>query len=63
VIDRIIDLSVRNKFLALRLVGAAALAIVKGQLDVRSERGAGIALELRVLGRTAYLARRASSSV
>jgi signal transduction histidine kinase/ligand-binding sensor domain-containing protein len=38
-------------------------AIVKGQLDVRSERGAGTEIELRVPGRTAYLARGGSSSV
>jgi signal transduction histidine kinase len=37
-------------------------AIVKGHLDVRSERGAGTEIELRVPGRTAYLARGASSS-
>jgi signal transduction histidine kinase len=36
-------------------------AIVEGQLDVRSERGAGTEIELRVPGRTAYLARRAPS--
>jgi nitrate/nitrite-specific signal transduction histidine kinase len=37
--------------------------IVNGQLDVRSERGAGTEIELRVPGRTAYLARGASSPV
>jgi signal transduction histidine kinase/ligand-binding sensor domain-containing protein len=36
-------------------------AIVNGQLDVRSERGAGTEIELRVPGRTAYLARGAPS--
>ena len=37
-------------------------AIVKGQLDVRSERGAGTEIELRVPGRTAYRASGTSSS-
>jgi ligand-binding sensor domain-containing protein/signal transduction histidine kinase len=37
-------------------------AIVKGQLDVRSERGAGSEIELRVPARTAYRARGTSSS-
>jgi signal transduction histidine kinase len=37
-------------------------AIVNGQLDVRSEPGAGTEIELRVPGRTAYLARGAPSS-
>jgi signal transduction histidine kinase len=36
-------------------------AIVKGQLHVRSERGAGTEIELRVPARTAYLAPGASS--
>jgi len=36
-------------------------AIVNGQLDVRSERGVGTEIELRVPGRTAYLARGAPS--
>jgi signal transduction histidine kinase len=38
-------------------------AIVNGDLDVRSERGAGTEIELRIPWRTAYLARGASSSV
>jgi signal transduction histidine kinase len=38
-------------------------AIVKGQLDVRSERGAGTEIELRVPGRTAYRAPGTSSSM
>jgi signal transduction histidine kinase len=38
-------------------------AIVKGQLDVRSERGAGTEIELRVPGRTAYRASETSSSM
>ncbi len=38
-------------------------AIVNGQLDVRSERGAGTEIELRVPGKTAYLARGGSLSV
>jgi signal transduction histidine kinase len=38
-------------------------AIVNGQLDVRSEHGAGTEIELRVPRRTAYLARAALSSV
>jgi signal transduction histidine kinase len=38
-------------------------AIVNGHLEVRSERGAGTEIELRVPGRTAYLARGGSSSV
>ena len=38
-------------------------AIVKGQLDVRSERGAGTEIELRVPGRTAYRAPETSSSM
>jgi signal transduction histidine kinase len=37
-------------------------AIVNGQLDVRSEPGAGTEIELRVPARTAYLTRGASSS-
>jgi signal transduction histidine kinase len=37
-------------------------AIVNGQLDVRSERGAGTEIELRVPERTAYRAPRTSSS-
>ena len=37
-------------------------AIVKGQLDVRSERAAGTEIELQVPARTAYLTRGASPS-
>jgi signal transduction histidine kinase len=36
-------------------------AVVRGQLDARSEPGAGTEIELRVPARTAYLARGASS--
>jgi signal transduction histidine kinase len=37
-------------------------AILKGQLDVRSERGTGTEIELRVPGRTAYRAPATASS-